>query len=415
MKKLKTTIFSSNPFSTTSFLNRTKKLVLGIETSCDDTAVAIVDSDKNVLGRRNFSKKDSLVRLGGITPSVMGELHRNYIDRAVNESMEEAGIRFYDLDAIAVTTSPGIVLSLKVGANKAVNLSQKYGLPLIPIHHMRAHALSAGLDKHTILKYPFLTLLISGGHALLAIAHSPVDFELIGKSESGSPGECLDKIGRAIGILRLPQYKEYHTGAAIEKIASEAKKVEDYTKYQVKMPSVSGCNFNFSNIKANYLMLLQKVPIDSIDIVSMCASVQFTITSHICSRLHLALSKLSSEKSHVKQLVVSGGVASNQFIKECLSKVCKVHSIEIITPPKKLCTDNGEMIGWAGCEILNYYDTYEISCVKRQIYYDIKDYIYVKDKELIGNDNSNNWGPIESYKKILLTSLLPFSKDLKLK
>uniref|UniRef100_A0A0K0E9E9 N(6)-L-threonylcarbamoyladenine synthase n=1 Tax=Strongyloides stercoralis TaxID=6248 RepID=A0A0K0E9E9_STRER len=405
-------IFLSRYFSTTFYVKNGKKIVLGIETSCDDTAVAIVDSNKNILGRRNFSKKDSQIKLGGICPSVTQQLHRNYIDRAINESMKDAGIRYYDLDAIAVTTRPGIILSLKVGACKAVNLAQKYNLPLVPIHHMRAHVLSGGLDKHTNLIYPFLTLLISGGHALLAIVHSPVDFELIGKSENNSPGECLDKLGRKIGLKELSEYKEFHTGAIIEEIASQAKTVEEYTKYQIKMPSIKGVNFDFTHIKSSYLTLLNKIPIDNIDLISLCASIQFSVTAHICSKVHLALETLSARKISVKQLVVSGGVASNQFIKGCLSKVCKVHSIKLITPPKELCTDNGEMIGWNGCEILNYYDNYKVNYKEKNILYNIQDYIYVMNKELIGKDSTNNWGQSKPFKKIVLTSLLPLTDSL---
>ncbi|CEF62404.1 Probable tRNA N6-adenosine threonylcarbamoyltransferase, mitochondrial [Strongyloides ratti] len=415
MVNFKRIIFLSQYFSTKPYINNGKKIVLGIETSCDDTAVAIVDSDKNILGSRNFSIKNAQIKLGGICPLVTQQIHRNYIDKAINESMKDAGIRFYDLDAIAVTSRPGIVLCLRVGTDKAVNLAQKYNLPLIPIHHMRGHALSGGLDKHKDLVYPFLTLLISGGHALLAIGHSPVDFELIGKSDFNSPGECLDKIGRKLGLLQLPEYKEYHTGAAIEEIASKAKTIEEYTKYQIPMPSIKGTNFDFAHIKNSYITFLNKTPIEDIDLVSFCASSQFLVTAHICSKVHLALETLFDKEINVKQLVVSGGVASNQFIRGCLAKVCKIHSVEMITPPKTLCTDNGEMIGWAGCEILKYYENYKSSNEQKEIIYNIKDYIYAVGKELIGKDSTNNWSPPKSNRKFVLTSLLPFSSDLKIK
>uniref|UniRef100_A0AC35TGJ4 N(6)-L-threonylcarbamoyladenine synthase n=1 Tax=Rhabditophanes sp. KR3021 TaxID=114890 RepID=A0AC35TGJ4_9BILA len=381
------------------------RIVLGIETSCDDTAVAIVNSEKKILATRNYSKKDVQVKLGGICPDVTAQIHRNFIDKAVNECVQEANLRFSDLDAIACTTRPGLVMCLKVGANKGVQLAQKYKLPLIPVHHMRAHSLSAGLDKDVHLRYPFVTILISGGHALIAIAKSPSDFDLIGETENGSPGECLDKIGRALKITKMPEFDKIHPGAAIEMLASEAKGEQDYFEYVVKFPSTGGPNFHFTNLKGSFLTMIKQLDTDSINLVSMCASVQFTVTAHLCQKVHLALETLRFRGTDANQIVVSGGVASNQFIKNALSKVAKHHKFELIVPPKHLCTDNGEMIAWAGLEILRIQDN-------ASIINNIHNYIFVNDKELIGKDLTKNWGPPKPVKRIVLRSLLPFYDSL---
>uniref|UniRef100_A0A7E4UWX0 N(6)-L-threonylcarbamoyladenine synthase n=1 Tax=Panagrellus redivivus TaxID=6233 RepID=A0A7E4UWX0_PANRE len=364
--------------------NAKRPIILGIETSCDDTAVAIVSADKQTLGQRVYVERTGQGQFGGINPAISASQHRGHLDRLIEEVLDEVQCRASDLDAVAVTTRPGLVICLKVGIERALAVARNARLPLLPVHHMRAHAL-AGRLVDPDLQYPFLSLLVSGGHCLLVLVKGPTDFDLIGTAGKSSPGECIDKVGRAIGV----DCRQRHYGAEVERLASLSSP-EGPFRFEVKTPITPAADFNFDSLKSSYLQaLLDKykgIPADESDLIDFCASLQYQVTSHICRKLHVALDFLCSKtdifaQNTPRSLVLSGGVAANRFISTQVGKICAHHGFTVVSPPPRLCTDNAEMIAWAGVEMFNEKNPDIISHLK------LPSSIYAVDREPIGTSN----------------------------
>ncbi|KAK0411383.1 hypothetical protein QR680_005628 [Steinernema hermaphroditum] len=325
------------------------EVVLGVETSCDDTAVALVSSDFKILENHRIANRNVQNNLGGICPSISADQHRSTIDSLVSECLDRQRIRAADLRAVAVSDRPGLVICLKTGLGKALSLARDSRLDVVPVHHMRAHAMTPFLTSDR-LRFPFVCLLISGGHSLICLAKDPDHFEIYGESIAGSPGEAFDKVGRK---LRLHEWKEFlnvHPGAAIEILA---KRACDVSKYPVKsFPHTAGADFDFYSLRNHYLTKIQQCKGD-LELPSFCASVQFSVAAHTCSKLHAALEFIM--KSHrPEHLVISGGVASNQYIFKSISKICAVYGLEAISPPPELCTDNAAMIAAAAWKMIEH-------------------------------------------------------------
>ncbi|VDL21996.1 unnamed protein product [Hymenolepis diminuta] len=347
--------------ATRHFKFRSFSTILGIETSCDDTGAAVVNDQRN----------------GGVVPPIAQKLHAENIASTVLTAMRNSSLSFRDLDAIAVTVKPGMALSLKIGVVYAKNLATKYKLPIIPIHHMEAHALTALLtDKN--LTFPFLVLLVSGGHSLLALAKSVDEFLLLGTSLDMSPGDCLDKIARRLKLSTLNdgEFNQIPGGMAIELMAQTS---SNPTAYPMPTPrSVSrDCDFSFSGIRsaaerliANLEKEMQCSPLPTDVIASICAACQTSVTRLFCRRVQRAIaycvhnSLLPSSvqipeptwsRPEIREvtdlsapaLVISGGVASNHFMRSELAKVAAYYGMRFTAPPPRLCTDNGVMIAWA--------------------------------------------------------------------
>ncbi|CAH1789408.1 unnamed protein product [Owenia fusiformis] len=337
-----------------------KTYILGIETSCDDTGAAVVDNGGNILGEALNSQTDIHVQLGGIIPPVARDLHRQNIDDVVKLAMDRAKLKYEELNAIAVTVKPGLALSLAVGINYAKDLALKFRKPLIPIHHMEAHALTPRIE--TRIDFPYLVLLASGGHCLLAAAQGVDQFKLIGKGQDNSPGEAFDKIARRLKLITLPGMQGLSGGAAIEQLAQrgDPKSIE-FPNSLSKHPN---CNFSFAGLQtqANYFIaeIEKQNDIKGPEVIpgvaDFCASFQYAITRHICQRVQRGLIYSDMKElitTDKKQMVLSGGVGSNMFVRRSLEKVCKHYNFELVCPPPKLCTDNGVMIAWNGMERLN--------------------------------------------------------------
>ncbi|CAJ0957286.1 unnamed protein product, partial [Mesorhabditis belari] len=369
-----------NPTVAGIALRTYRTTVLGIEASCDDSAVALVNGDGEVLARRAYANREIQARLGGIVPSIAAEQHRNHLMPMIDECLRESGCQLQDLSGVAVSNRPGLVVALKAGVQVALNIARRARTNLIPIHHMRAHALSALLVNKEI-RFPFIAVLLSGGHCLFTVCDSPDNFRLLGQSFSGSPGECLDKVGREIGVHTLPEYQHLHIGAAVERLAKIASS-NGHFRYTVNGPSTSwAADTDFSSIKASFLMLISKEG-SSICIEDFCASVQFSITRHIASRLHAALNFLreSGDLEKCQHVVIGGGVAANAYIAQALSKVVSHYGLRCFQIPKSLCTDNGEMIAWNGILSLNHRSSAVIPWDK------IPDQLYCLSREDIGDD-----------------------------
>ncbi|VDN03401.1 unnamed protein product [Thelazia callipaeda] len=334
--------------------------------SCDDTAVCILKSSKEILSSRRYANRDVQKRLGGICPAVAADQHRSYIERFVDECLNESGMRLCDLSGLAVTTKPGLVISLRVGVSKAVSLAKKGRLPLISVHHMQAHATIATLLKPIL--YPYVSLLISGGHCIIAVTNGPDDFDVLLFSISGSPGECLDKIGRSLDFTD-PELLHMHPGAALEVMASRHVRTfcplyklycfhypaHFYHRYLIDIERFlkMTLHFNFSWIKSAYLVKISKHC--NVNVPDFCASVQHSVASYLAEKLRHCLQYLNeSNKIPVcnRLVFVSGGVASNKYILSMLRNVCESLGYNIFAPPPMYCCDNAEMIAWNGQQLL---------------------------------------------------------------
>lgn len=303
------------------------------------------------------------VRCGGINPPIAQEFHREHIESVVNEAFSKANLTVNDVDAIAVTTRPGLLLSLTIGLRYGKHLARKYKKPLIPIHHMEAHALTARME-HKELAYPFLCLLASGGHCLLALVKNVDDFCLLGESVDGSPGECFDKVARQIGLLKLPHYSGCSGGQAIE---LEAYKATNANRFSFPMPKSAhrNCQFSFSGLKSNALQSIEDIQkrnqLENDQLIpyqeDFCAGFLKTVTKHVIRKTQRAIQYCERKgffgfgaNARPRSLVFSGGVACNDFIFQALSEMATEFNYQTFRPSKRLCTDNGVMIAWNGVE-----------------------------------------------------------------
>ncbi|KAL1770555.1 putative tRNA N6-adenosine threonylcarbamoyltransferase, mitochondrial [Sigmodon hispidus] len=336
------------------------KLVLGIETSCDDTAAAVVDEAGRVWGEAMHSQTEVHLKTGGIVPSVAQKLHRENIQRIVEETLFASRITPYALSGIATTVKPGLPLSLGVGLSFSLQLVHQFRKPFIPIHHMEAHALTIRLTNK--VEFPFLVLLISGGHCLLALARGVSDFLLLGKSLDIAPGDMLDKVARRLSLIKHPEYSTMSGGKAIEHLAKQGNRF--HFTMNPPMQNAKNCDFSFTglqHIAERLIMHKEKEEgIEKGQILSsaadIAAAVQHTTACHLAIRTHRAI-LFCKQKNLLPPantvLVVSGGVASNLYIRRTLEIVANTTQCTLLCPPPRLCTDNGIMIAWNGIERLH--------------------------------------------------------------
>ncbi|XP_068103009.1 tRNA N6-adenosine threonylcarbamoyltransferase, mitochondrial-like [Hyperolius riggenbachi] len=231
------------------------RVVLGIETSCDETGAAVVDENGKILGDALLSQKEVHLKTGGIIPSVAQQLHKENIHRVVNEAILSSGISPSYLSAIATTVKPGIALCLEAGLTYSLNLVKQYKKPFIPIHHMEAHALTIRL-LHPV-EFPFLVLLISGGHCILALAQGISDYLLLGQSLDEAPGVSLDKVARRLSLIKHPECSSLSGGQAIEHLSSYGDKT--FCKFRLPMVKHQDCNFSFSGLRTHFNNIIEKM------------------------------------------------------------------------------------------------------------------------------------------------------------
>ncbi|XP_035428525.1 tRNA N6-adenosine threonylcarbamoyltransferase, mitochondrial isoform X1 [Cygnus atratus] len=335
------------------------KLVLGIETSCDDTGAAVVDEAGNVLGEALQCQREVHLKTGGIIPLVAQQLHRENIEQVVKEALSVSGVSVNELTAIATTVKPGLALSLEVGLDYSIKLVNKYQKPFIPIHHMEAHALTIRLTNQ--VEFPFLVLLLSGGHCILAVAQGVSDFLVLGQSIDIAPGDMLDKVARRLSLIKHPECHSMAGGKAIEHLAQTGNR-QQYT-FRLPMQQYRNCDFSFSGLQ-NLInkTIIQKEKDEGIQegellscVKDIAAAVQHVVAIHIIQRTYRAMLfciKNGILSSKHATLVVSGGVASNQYIRKGLQTLANANNFAFLSPPPRLCTDNGVMIAWNGIERL---------------------------------------------------------------
>ncbi|KAM7508764.1 hypothetical protein LguiA_019217 [Lonicera macranthoides] len=352
---MSTSIFTSqteNPTPTT--FSDDGLVILGIETSCDDTAAAVVRSNGEILSQVVSSQADLLARYGGVAPKMAQEAHSQVIDQVVQEALDKAKLTESNLSAVAVTIGPGLSLCLRVGVQKARKIAGSYNLPMVGVHHMEAHALVARLTERE-LQFPFIALLISGGHNLLILARDLGQYIQLGTTIDDAIGEAYDKTAKWLGLdLRGSG------GPAIEKLAREGD--AESVNFKVPMKQHKDCNFSYAGLKTQVRLAIEsqninaQIPISSASTedqssrADIAASFQRVAVLHLEERCERAIQWALEIEPSIKHLVVSGGVASNQYVRARLNQVVNKNGLQLLCPPPSLCTDNGVMVAWTGIE-----------------------------------------------------------------
>ncbi|CAK8690857.1 unnamed protein product [Clavelina lepadiformis] len=329
------------------------KLILGIESTFDDTGAAVVDNEGNVLGEALATQINEHVRAGGVDPRVAQKLHRKNLPMVVEDVMLKANVSYKELDAIATATKPGLPYCLIEGLNYSKKLIKEFKLPFIPIHHMEAHLLTPRMASD--VQFPFLTLLASGGHCILCIAHTLGSYEILGNNIDEPPGAVLDKISRALKILERHGDGRMSNASNLEELALSGNKecfelISPFYKSRKR-----SCNFSFCGLQTSTLRKVKTRDKLGVGDADIAAWIQHCIMHHILTRVHRAIIFCHEEKffKHaMPTLVVSGGVACNGYLRNALTYLCKHLEVNLVIPPLSMCTDNGTMIAWAGMEYL---------------------------------------------------------------
>jgi len=324
-------------------------IVLGIETSCDETAAAVVNDDRRILSNIVRSQHDAHQPYGGVVPEIAARAHVEVVDEIVHQAMAQAGAEFGDLAGIAATGGPGLIGGVMVGVMTAKAIAYRWHRPFIAVNHLEAHALTVRLtgggDGRNVA-FPYLLLLISGGHCQLLAVEGLGQFRRLGTTVDDALGEAFDKMAKMLGL-------GYPGGPAIEARAA----LGDDQRFDLPRPmrGREGCHFSFSGLKTKVRQTIEGLP-DGVlrdqDINDLCASFQRAAADVLIDRCGHALSEFECICPDGGPLVVAGGVAANIYLNGRLKELTDSHGIDLIAPPPALCTDNGAMIAWAGIEHL---------------------------------------------------------------
>lgn len=307
--------------------------ILGIETSCDETACAIVTDSREILSNKIYSQIKEHEAFGGVVPEIASRSHITHLDGLIRASLHEANCTWHDIDGISVTAGPGLIGGVIVGVMEAKAIASSLGKPFIAVNHLEGHALTARLSHNIV--FPYLLLLVSGGHTQILQVDGVGDYELLGESLDDAAGECFDKLAKMLG-LGIPG------GPKIESLAKNG----NPNAFDLPKPLFGdgSCNFSFSGLKTAVKKVVENGALSMEDI---CAVFQNTVANIIADRMQNALSML---KSPCYNVVVAGGVAANLAIRSKLEELAAKNHIQLIAPPLNLCTDNAAMIAWAGIE-----------------------------------------------------------------
>lgn len=319
--------------------------LLGIESSCDDTAAAVVRGDgtrARVLSSVVVGQADLHAPFGGVVPEIAARAHAEKIDHCVEEALAEAGLALSDLDGVAVTAGPGLIGGVLSGVMCAKGLAAAAGLPLIGVNHLAGHALTPRLTE--AVPFPYLMLLVSGGHCQFLIVHGHDRFARIGGTIDDAPGEAFDKVARLIG---LPQ----PGGPNVEACA----RTGDATRFALPRPLLDrqGCDMSFSGLKTAMLRARDAVVAEHggltrQDQADLGAAFQLAMTEILAEKTRRALDLYGAETAGVRSFAIAGGVAANGAIRAALQALCADRGVAFVAPPLALCTDNAAMIAYAG-------------------------------------------------------------------
>ncbi|MBI5162989.1 MAG: tRNA (adenosine(37)-N6)-threonylcarbamoyltransferase complex transferase subunit TsaD [Magnetospirillum sp.] len=317
--------------------------VLGIETSCDETAAAVVGDDRRILADVVLSQLEEHRPFGGIVPEIAARAHLEHVDRLVAEAMRRAAMSFADLDAIAATGGPGLIGGVMVGVMTAKAIALAAGKPFLAVNHLEGHALTARLTHG--IAFPYLLLLASGGHCQLLAVLGVGDYRRLVTTIADAAGEAFDKVAKMIGL-------GYPGGPAVERAAAAG----DPVRFALPRPmrGKPGCDFSFSGLKNAVRLLVESLPqpLSVQDGADVAAGFQAAVAESIADRTRRAVVEARERWPTLSHLVVAGGVAANACLRQTLVEVAAQAGLAFLAPPLGLCTDNAAMIAWAGIERL---------------------------------------------------------------
>ena len=319
-------------------------LVLGLETSCDETAAAVVSGDGRILSNVVMSQLDEHRPYGGVVPEIAARSHIDHLDDIISEALDKAGVGFTDLDAVAATSGPGLIGGVMVGLMTGKAIAGACDIPFMGINHLEGHALSVRLTEE--VAFPYLLLLVSGGHCQIQVVKGVGQYQRLGTTIDDAAGEAFDKTAKLLGL-------GYPGGPAVE----QAARLGTPGRFDLPRPLKGrpDCNFSFSGLKTAVRREVEKLgqQITQQDVYDLAADFQLALTEAIIDRVSRALDIfLEQHQADQHILVVAGGVAANSYLREGLERACGKRGFSIVAPPPALCTDNGAMIAWAGVERL---------------------------------------------------------------
>ncbi|HYE00863.1 MAG TPA: tRNA (adenosine(37)-N6)-threonylcarbamoyltransferase complex transferase subunit TsaD [Alphaproteobacteria bacterium] len=317
--------------------------VLGIETSCDETAAAIVTTEREIRSNIVASQLGEHAPYGGVVPEIAARAHLDLLDGIVRRALDAAGMRLTDVDGIAATGGPGLIGGVIVGTMTAKAMAAALGKPFLAVNHLEGHALTARLTDD--VAFPYLLLLVSGGHCQLLTVEGVGRYRRLGTTIDDAVGEAFDKVAKMLGL-------PYPGGPAVERAARSG----DAGRFELPRPMLGkpGCDFSFSGLKAAVRRLVEAWdghPTEG-DVADVAASFQRIVADSLADRTKRGIALFKQAHPAGGSLVVAGGVAANGAIRARLADLARRHGLAFVAPPPALCTDNGAMIAWAGAERL---------------------------------------------------------------
>lgn len=318
-------------------------ILLGIETSCDETAAALVDDQRRILANIVFSQLDEHRPFGGVVPEIAARSHVTRLDDIIRQALATAQIGWSDIDGIAATCGPGLIGGVFVGAMTAQAIALARSLPFIAVNHLEGHALTVRLTDN--IAFPYLLLLVSGGHTALIEVTGLGQYRQLGQTLDDAVGESFDKAAKMLGL-------GYPGGPLLEHAARSG----NPKRFALPRPLLGrpGCDFSFSGLKTAVRLAAQSLPqpLSPQDSSDLAASFQQAIADSLADRCRHAIADFIARHGTGHSLVIAGGVAANLALRSRLAELAETHAMRCVAPPVSLCTDNGAMIAWAGLERL---------------------------------------------------------------
>jgi len=320
--------------------------ILGIETSCDETAAAVVeraaDGSGRILSTIVLSQLAEHAPFGGVVPEIAARAHVGALDSLVRQALDEASLAVGDLDGVAATAGPGLIGGLLVGLMTGKAIAAAAAKPFVAVNHLEAHALTARLTDS--VTFPYLLLLVTGGHTQIVAVRGLGDYTRLGTTVDDAVGEAFDKVAKMFGL-------GWPGGPEVERRAMHG----DAARFAFPRPmrGRTGCDFSFSGLKTAVRLEAERLaPLSEQDVADFCAAFQAAVTDCLADRVEAAIDLFDSRSGDRPVLVVAGGVAANQAVRSRLEAVAAQRGFDVIAPPLDLCGDNAAMVAWAGCERL---------------------------------------------------------------
>ena len=311
-------------------------LVLGLETSCDETSAAIVRDDGTILSNVVVSQLDEHRPYGGVVPEIAARSHLDHLDGVVSEALKRGDVGFNSLHGVAATGGPGLIGGVMVGVTAGKTMALSAGLPFVAVNHLEAHALTVRLSDD--VPFPYLLLLVSGGHCQLLAVRGVGDYRLYGSTIDDAVGEAFDKTAKLLGL-------DYPGGPAVEKAALKG----DPDRFELPRPMLGrpGCDFSFAGLKTAVRQQIDRLPgLDATAVSDIAAAFQRSTGAVMRDRCAKAMDRFVEEQGVDPCLVVAGGVAANKHLRHELEALTNERGTRFVAPPVALCTDNGAMVAW---------------------------------------------------------------------